>query len=88
MILDNNIAQSPKDVGFYAGWIESAYSCAVLVGLYPASVLSDTWGRNSTIILGITGGAIATILFGFARSFLALLVLRFAIGLSISLTAA
>lgn len=88
LILFNGIAQSPKDVGFYAGWIESAYSCAVLAGLYPASLISDAYGRKKTVLLGITAGSIATVAFGFVRSFYALVALRFAVGLSISLTPA
>lgn len=75
-------------MGFYAGWIESAYSAAVLIGLYPASLISDAFGRKRTILAGITAGSIATVLFGFARSFYALVAIRFAIGLAISLTPA
>ena len=88
LILFNGIAQSPKDVGFYAGWIESAYSCAVLAGLYPASLISDAYGRKKTVLLGITAGSIATVAFGFVRSFYGLVAFRFAVGLSISLTPA
>lgn len=87
-ILSNGIAKSSKDVGFYAGWIESAYSCAVLAGLYPASLISDAYGRKTTVLIGITAGAVATIAFGFARNFYALVAIRFAVGLSISLTPA
>lgn len=82
-LLSNKLAD-PLTVGTIAGWIESAYSIGVLIGLAPASYLSDTIGRKPTAISGILLASIGTVAFGFANTIPMLITIRFFIGIFVA----
>lgn len=82
-ILSNGLGDS-STVGTIAGWIESAYSAGVLLGLAPASYLSDGIGRKPTAITGVLLASVGTIAFGFARTLPQMIALRFSIGVFVA----
>ena len=86
-IIENGIGDE-KTVGFYASWIGVAYSVALILGLYPSLLLSDTIGRKPTILLGIVLSGLATASFGFCQTFAQMTGVRFFVGLATSLTPA
>lgn len=69
LAMDFGVAKTEHEVGYYAGWLASAFS----VGQFASSVgwgrLSDTIGRKPVIVLGLLGTLLSLMLLGFARSF-------------------
>lgn len=74
-IVENKLADY-EHVGHIAGWIESSYSFGVLLGLAPASYISDRIGRKPTAVIGILLASLGTIVFGFAKTVPQLLLIR------------
>ena len=65
--------------------IESAFSVAILLGLYPARVLSEKYGRKTTILAGLFLGSAGTATFGFCTTLWSLVVARMVSGFGVSL---
>lgn len=64
--------------------VEAAYSISLLVGLAPAVLISDAFGRKKTIIFGLLGASVASAYFGFARNLVGLVLARALVGFSIA----
>ena len=73
-----------KNVGYYAGFVETSYSLALLVGLLPAVLASDTFGRKPTVLVGLTLASIASASFAFAKTFRQLVLIRALVGFSVA----
>lgn len=68
-------------VGYYAGWLTSAYYLAQVFSSIVLGQLSDIKGRRGVMLVGITGNLLTTILFGLSRVFWLALVARLVCGL-------
>jgi MFS family permease len=55
-----------------------------LLGLAPAVVISDAFGRKKTIIFGLLGASVASAYFGFASSLVGLVLARALVGFSVA----
>ncbi|KAF8551946.1 MFS general substrate transporter [Imleria badia] len=80
LLADLHIA-APEQVGFYSGFIESAYSLGEAFSVYHWGTLSDDIGRRPVVIFGLIGIAVSTIAFGWSTSLVAILASRFLGGL-------
>lgn len=68
-------------VGYYGGWLTSAYFMAQIFSSVIMGQLSDIKGRRIIMLIGMTGNLITTIVFGMSRTFWLALLARFACGL-------
>ncbi|EGF99298.1 uncharacterized protein MELLADRAFT_94766 [Melampsora larici-populina 98AG31] len=71
MLVEMNISDDPKQVGYYAGFIETIFW----------GRLSDHVGRKPIMLTGLFAMAISTILFGFQKNYLGLIICRFIAGM-------
>ncbi|GJJ15262.1 hypothetical protein Clacol_009538 [Clathrus columnatus] len=72
MILEVGIVDSPEEVGFYSGLIESIFAFVSLVAGY----LADRVGRKPIILWGTFATAISTASFGMSKTLLAMILSR------------
>lgn len=70
-----------SSVGYYGGWLTSAYFMAQIFSSVIMGQLSDIKGRRIIMIIGMTGNLITTLVFGMSRTFWLALLARFACGL-------
>ncbi|KAF5193958.1 Zinc induced facilitator-like [Thalictrum thalictroides] len=80
MIRDTHIAKREEDIGFYAGFVGSAFmfgraSTSVLWGM-----IADRYGRKPVIIFGTIALVLFNTLFGFSTSFWMAFTTRFLLG--------
>ena len=68
-------------VGYYAGFVLSAFMLGRLVSSYPLGVLSDSFGRRPVIELGLWSCVVFQLGFGLAPSFEVALLMRFLMGM-------
>ena len=73
-----------KNVGYYAGLVETSYSLALLVGLMPAVLASDTFGRKPTVLVGLLFASVASAFFAFAKTLHHLIIIRALVGFSVA----
>ncbi|KAH9810157.1 major facilitator superfamily domain-containing protein [Melampsora americana] len=71
MLVDMNISDDPKLIGYYAGFIETIFW----------GRLSDQVGRKPIMLIGLFAMAISTIAFGFQKTYLGLIICRFIAGM-------
>ncbi|KAF8125161.1 major facilitator superfamily domain-containing protein [Boletus edulis] len=81
LLADLHIA-APEQVGFYSGFIGSAYSLAEMFSVYQLGRLSDVVGRRPVVISCLVGIVISTIAFGLSTSLLTILASRLFGGLA------
>ncbi|KAG8748152.1 hypothetical protein FRC10_008885 [Ceratobasidium sp. 414] len=76
MIEDLGIADSPAQVGFYSGVVDSIFSFAQLFTIYAFGKMSDRVGRKPVILFGLSGVALSTTIFGLSNSFTWMMMAR------------
>jgi MFS family permease len=80
MVRDFNIAKSDKDIGFYAGFLGSAF----MVGRFLTSVqwgmAADKYGRKPIMCIGVISVIIFHTMFGVSTTFWMALISRFLLG--------
>lgn len=81
MLEEMNVTPDPKQIGYYAGVIESLYAIAQLFTAISWGRLSDHVGRKPVMLIGLTGMAISVILFGLQKTYLGLIASRFIAGM-------
>lgn len=69
-----------EDTGFYAGLIESLFSCTQMLVMIFWGRLSDSYGRRPVLIISLFGLAMTSTLFGFARTLWQMVLFRCAAG--------
>jgi MFS family permease len=69
LALDFGVAKTEHEIGFYAGWLASAFSVGQFVSSVGWGRLSDTIGRKPVLVLGLLGTLVSLLLLGFSRSF-------------------
>ncbi|PLW28906.1 hypothetical protein PCASD_15785, partial [Puccinia coronata f. sp. avenae] len=77
MLEDLKVTDDPKQVGYYAGVIESLFAIAQLLTAIFWGRLSDNIGRKPVMLTGLLGLAVCGILFGLQKSYIGLIVCRF-----------
>ena len=75
------ITNDRRAVGFYAGWIMSAFMAGRAVSSLYLGALSDRRGRKPVIQVGLLSCAVFQLLFGLAPSFAWAVAARLAMGL-------
>ncbi|KAI0079836.1 MFS general substrate transporter [Panus rudis PR-1116 ss-1] len=75
-------------VGYYSGIASTTTHVAQLISIYAWSRISDRIGRVPVLLIGTSGIAIFNILFGLSKSFTAILVTRFLVGIFVGTTGA
>ncbi|KAG9127535.1 hypothetical protein FRC07_012551 [Ceratobasidium sp. 392] len=76
MIEDLGIADSPAQVGFYSGVVDSIFSFAQLFTIYAFGKMSDRVGRKPVILFGLSGVALSTTIFGLSNTFIWMMMAR------------
>ncbi|KAJ1902073.1 hypothetical protein LPJ66_000322 [Kickxella alabastrina] len=76
MVRDFGVAESPKDIAFYAGMLFSTFSVFQTMTVMYWGRLSDRIGRKPVIMIGLAGNLISSILFGTSKTFKAALFAR------------
>ncbi|KAF8330847.1 major facilitator superfamily domain-containing protein [Cantharellus anzutake] len=76
MLVELRVVDDPEKVGFYSGFIESAFSILSLITALPSSYAADHFGRKPVILLGMTGLAVSVVCFGMSRTFPMLVLSR------------
>ncbi|KAG0575900.1 hypothetical protein KC19_5G038800 [Ceratodon purpureus] len=80
MVRDFNVAKSEKDIGFYAGYIGSAF----MVGRFLTSVhwgmAADKYGRVPVMCIGVISVIVFHTMFGVSTTFWMALISRFLLG--------
>ena len=64
MVLHFGLTDDPRAVGYYAGFIVSAFMIGRLVSSLPLGVLSDVYGRRPVVVLGLLSCILFQIAFG------------------------
>lgn len=80
MLEDMKVSEDPKQVGYYAGWIESLFAIAQLCTAIFWGRLSDKVGRKPVMLTGLMGMAISVILFGLQKKYIGLVISRLLAG--------
>ena len=81
MVISFGLTDDREAVGYYAGFVLSAFMLGRLVSSYPLGVLSDSFGRRPVIELGLWSCVVFQLGFGLAPSFEAALLMRFLMGM-------
>ncbi|KAL2641449.1 hypothetical protein R1flu_009036 [Riccia fluitans] len=80
MVRDMHITKSDNDIGFYAGYIGSAFMIGrFLTGIH-WGIISDKYGRKPVLICGLLSVFIFNIIFGISQSFWAAFLSRLLLG--------
>ncbi|KAJ2722673.1 hypothetical protein GGI07_003136, partial [Coemansia sp. Benny D115] len=76
MVKDFDVAESPKDIAFYASLLFASFSvCQTMMVMYWGR-LSDRIGRRPVMIIGLLGNLVSAVLFGMSKTFTAALLAR------------
>ncbi|KAA1088975.1 hypothetical protein PGT21_002805 [Puccinia graminis f. sp. tritici] len=81
MLEDLKVSEDPKQIGYYAGAIESLFAIAQLLTAIFWGRLSDRIGRKPVMLTGLLGMAVSVILFGLQKTYLGLIISRFLAGM-------
>ena len=71
-----------EDVGYYVGYLASAYYVGQLLCNFPLSFISDRIGRKPVILFGLTLNIICQLAFGLSKWFWFAVLVRFINGLT------
>nr|XP_048334009.1 protein ZINC INDUCED FACILITATOR 1-like isoform X3 [Ziziphus jujuba var. spinosa] len=80
MIEEFQIAKREEDIGFYAGFVGSAFMFGRALTSVIWGIIADRYGRRPVMIFGTVSVAIFNTLFGFSRSFWMAVSTRFLLG--------
>ncbi|KAJ2741485.1 hypothetical protein GGI20_005156 [Coemansia sp. BCRC 34301] len=80
MIEGFDIAETPKDISFYASMLFMCFSVSQCMTVMYWGRLSDRIGRRPVLIAGLIGTLAVSILFGVCKTFTMALLVRFAAG--------
>ena len=80
MVMSFGLTDDREQVGYYAGYILSAFMLGRMVSSYPLGKLSDTLGRRPVIQLGLWSCVVFQLGFGLAPNFGVALLMRFLMG--------
>jgi len=72
---------SMADIGYYAGWLTSAYYLSQIFSSIVLGQLSDIKGRRGIMLMGMAGNMVTTLIFGMSRAFWLALLARLICGL-------
>ncbi|EGF99297.1 uncharacterized protein MELLADRAFT_94767 [Melampsora larici-populina 98AG31] len=81
MLEEMKVSPDPKQIGYYAGVIESLFAVAQLCTAMFWGRLSDRVGRKPVMLIGLFGMAISVIAFGLQKTYLGLIISRFIAGM-------
>jgi MFS family permease len=70
-----------SDVGYYGGWLTSAYFLSQVFSSVILGQLSDVKGRRIIMLTGMLGNLVTTLIFGLSRVFWLAILSRFICGL-------
>ncbi|XP_058078198.1 protein ZINC INDUCED FACILITATOR-LIKE 1-like isoform X2 [Magnolia sinica] len=80
MIRDFHIAKNVQDIGYYAGYVGSAYMVGRALTSVFWGVVADRYGRKPVIIIGTVSAVVFNTLFGLSTSFWMAISTRFLLG--------
>ncbi|KAK3212060.1 hypothetical protein Dsin_016766 [Dipteronia sinensis] len=80
MIRDFNIAKREEDIGFYAGFVGSAFMFGRALTSVLWGVIADRYGRKPVIMFGIGAVVVFNTLFGLSTNFWMAISTRFLLG--------
>jgi MFS family permease len=66
-----------RDLGYYAGYLASAFHLGALISSLVWGIIADRIGRRPVLIFGTAGTGIAIVLFAFSKSFAMAIFARF-----------
>lgn len=81
MLEEMKVSPDPKQIGYYAGVIESLFAVAQLCTAMFWGRLSDRVGRKPVMLIGLFGMAISVIAFGLQKTYVGLIISRFVAGM-------
>ncbi|KAJ1825460.1 hypothetical protein LPJ56_002656 [Coemansia sp. RSA 2599] len=76
MVKDFGVAESPKDIAFYAGLLFTSFSICQTIMVMHWGRLSDRIGRKPVIMIGLVGNLISSVLLGTSKTFKAAIIAR------------
>ncbi|GAB4836178.1 hypothetical protein Ancab_001091 [Ancistrocladus abbreviatus] len=80
MIKDFHIAKAEEDIGYYAGYVGSAYMLGRAITSVFWGMLADRYGRKPVIVIGTIAVVIFNTLFGLSTNFYMAVTTRFILG--------
>ncbi|KAK1318784.1 Protein ZINC INDUCED FACILITATOR-LIKE 1 [Acorus calamus] len=80
MIRDFHIAKRVEDIGYYAGYVGSAFMFGRTLTSIIWGMIADRYGRKPVIVIGIVSVVIFNTLFGLSTNFWMALSMRFLLG--------
>ncbi|KAJ6925235.1 hypothetical protein NC652_018239 [Populus alba x Populus x berolinensis] len=80
MIRDFHIAKREEDIGYYAGYVGSAFMFGRALTSVPWGMIADRYGRKPVIMFGTISVVIFNTLFGFSTNFWMAVSTRFLLG--------
>ncbi len=75
------VAETKKDIGYYAGWVAAAFSIGNTCSAYVWGRAADRYGRRPVMLLGLVGTAVTSVLFGVSTNLGYAIAFRFLMGL-------
>eukprot|EP00850_Spirogloea_muscicola_P000518 SM000002S05598 [mRNA] locus=s2:1137741:1141602:+ [translate_table: standard] len=80
-VADFHVTDDPARLGYYAGYLASAFSFGLLLSSFFWGLMSDRIGRRPVILFGLFTNLICALIFGFSKTFGVAIGARFANGL-------
>eukprot|EP01113_Clastostelium_recurvatum_P018241 TRINITY_DN2151_c0_g1_i6.p1 TRINITY_DN2151_c0_g1~~TRINITY_DN2151_c0_g1_i6.p1 ORF type:complete len:574 (-),score=120.49 TRINITY_DN2151_c0_g1_i6:28-1749(-) len=69
MVRDFGVAEDDESIGYYAGYLASAFFFGQFVSSFFWGWLSDRVGRRPILLIGLVGSSISILTFGFSSSY-------------------
>ncbi|CAG7850311.1 SubName: Full=Related to tetracycline resistance protein (Probable transport protein) {ECO:0000313/EMBL:CCA69908.1} [Serendipita indica DSM 11827] len=79
-LLEIGVVDNPADVGFYSGFVESAFAVTQLLTVFPATWAADHYGRKPVLVLSTLGVAVSMATFGLSTRYWMLIASRLIAG--------